>query len=169
MCRPHAVHTHAIGHMPELSVTLTLGTNCKEVHSRSICKGHLYRRKQIARSLLPCCKADKRVEVQARDPFEAFLLDRQQILIKVCEIKSPSLMHQASLQASAKAAMPQETQQLIGHDKARFRQHKWQRDPKKPGAGYGITAVLEGGDLLEKVTIWNTGKSQQLSVFRQQM
>eukprot|EP00192_Tetraselmis_astigmatica_P013206 CAMPEP_0117658452 /NCGR_PEP_ID=MMETSP0804-20121206/5871_1 /TAXON_ID=1074897 /ORGANISM="Tetraselmis astigmatica, Strain CCMP880" /LENGTH=325 /DNA_ID=CAMNT_0005464973 /DNA_START=84 /DNA_END=1058 /DNA_ORIENTATION=- len=31
-----------------------------------------------------------------------------------------------------------------------FRQDRWQRDETDPNAGYGITAVLEDGDLLEK-------------------
>ena len=157
--------------MPELPVTLMLGTLCTDVQSRSFCKIRLNRREHIARSLLPHSKADKGVKVKASDPFEAFLLDRQQILIKVCKIlqraQRPSLMQQALLQASAKAAVSQETQQLDGHVKAKFRQHKWQRDSKNPGAGYGITAVLEGGNLLEKVSTWSTCKYQQLGVFRQ--
>jgi len=27
---------------------------------------------------------------------------------------------------------------------------RWERDPKDPGAGYGVTRVLEGGDVIEK-------------------
>ena len=33
---------------------------------------------------------------------------------------------------------------------ATFHQDRWERDPGNPNAGFGITAVLEGGQLLEK-------------------
>ena len=35
-------------------------------------------------------------------------------------------------------------------DGARFVQERWARDPADPNAGYGITAVLEGGRAVEK-------------------
>lgn len=43
----------------------------------------------------------------------------------------------------------QETEKLDGSGK-RFFRDKWDRNQQDVNAGYGITAVLEGGDLLEK-------------------
>lgn len=45
---------------------------------------------------------------------------------------------------------PQAAEELDGSGK-RFLQDRWERSPEDANAGYGITRVLEGGDLLEKV------------------
>ena len=42
-----------------------------------------------------------------------------------------------------------EAEGIDGSGKA-FLQDRWQREVGNPNAGYGITSVLEGGDLLEK-------------------
>jgi coproporphyrinogen III oxidase len=34
-----------------------------------------------------------------------------------------------------------------------FRRDRWERSSSDPGAGFGITAVMEGGDLLEKAAV----------------
>lgn len=44
---------------------------------------------------------------------------------------------------------PQEAAQLDGSGRP-FVQDRWDRDSSNPNAGFGITAVLEGGNLLEK-------------------
>eukprot|EP00798_Chlamydomonas_sp_ICE-L_P011603 gene11603-34307_t len=43
----------------------------------------------------------------------------------------------------------QMAEQMDGSGK-KFIRDKWERDPDNPNAGYGMTCVLEGGDLLEK-------------------
>lgn len=45
----------------------------------------------------------------------------------------------------------QETERLDGGGD--FTIDRWERNASDPNAGYGITAVLEGGSLLEKVTL----------------
>ena len=47
-------------------------------------------------------------------------------------------------------AATQEAEQLDGGG-ASFLRDRWERPGAESGAGYGITCVLEGGDLLEKV------------------
>ena len=57
---------------------------------------------------------------------------------------------------------PQETEQLDGGGAA-FLPDRWERPGAEPGAGYGITCMLEGGDLLEKVH----GRSRKSSASQQ--
>lgn len=40
---------------------------------------------------------------------------------------------------------------MLAEDGAKFAEDRWERDSSNPHAGYGITSVLEGNSLLEKV------------------
>lgn len=50
-------------------------------------------------------------------------------------------------------SLAQDTEALQGGG-ASFVRDRWERNPSDPNAGYGITAVMEGGPLLEKVTTY---------------
>jgi len=50
-------------------------------------------------------------------------------------------------------AAAQEVEELDGAG-ASFLRDRWERPGGESGAGYGITCVLEGGDLLEKVHLY---------------
>ena len=63
---------------------------------------------------------------------------------------SPSHQRRCAPVADQTYAVAQETEELDGAGASFLRDH-WERPGAESGAGYGITCVLEGGDLLEKV------------------
>ena len=169
-CRPHAVHTHAIGAMPELSMTLMLGTTCTDVHSRSFCRKRPNRREQIARSLLPSCKADKHVEVQARDPFEAFLLDRQQILIKVYQSKSPVPLTDAETISASKCRTllcHRRRSDWMGMTRLSSDSTSGNVTLKTLVLATGLRQCLREAICWKRCQLGTLAKSQQLGIFRQ--
>ena len=59
------------------------------------------------------------------------------------------------------------SEELDGSGK-KFIRDKWERDTGNPNAGYGITCVLEGGNVLEKAAVNVTMVSGVLSATRAQ-
>ena len=52
----------------------------------------------------------------------------------------------------------------LADDGSKFLIEKWERDASDPNAGYGITSVMEGGSLLEKVLLDFTSPEHDASV-----
>ncbi|KAK9811444.1 hypothetical protein WJX72_003979 [[Myrmecia] bisecta] len=78
-------------------------------------------------SAVPGASNQQAIDSLNQQSFEAFLLQTQQGIIQAAEGLDGSGRH--------------------------FQHDRWQRNPEDPNAGYGITCVLEGGDLLEKAAV----------------